>query len=195
MIRYVDGTVPLDACLVSEGREELRGRCETTSGFKSIIRSWLWRAWRARLGVMGGGSGVVVVLVKLELRSGIGDVSMASEWCLGGSETRGWAYMKSLWLGFRRVATVGVYCVEEADDTLGLFRRSYIVLLCTSLYIYLDFTRIMFVESLTIWSVRPCPAACSLCLFSVLLVVILCLLEGGSLFKGWLYRGNGRYSS
>lgn len=79
VIRYVDGTVPLDACWLSEGREEVRGRCETTSGFNSIIRSWLWRAWRARLGVMGGGSGVVVVVVKLELKSGVGDIRMVCE--------------------------------------------------------------------------------------------------------------------
>lgn len=42
--------------------------------------------------------------------------------------------MKSLRLGFRRVATVEVHRVQGADDALGLVRRNrYVTLLCTSL--------------------------------------------------------------
>lgn len=74
VIRYV-GADPFDALLSADCEQELRGRCETTSGFNSIIRLWLWRALRALLEVMGGGSGVVVVVWKLELKSSIGDVS------------------------------------------------------------------------------------------------------------------------
>lgn len=73
VISYVDAVEPDAVLSPSErGGGEGRRRRETTSGFSEIIRVWLCRALRARLAVMGGGSVVVVVVVWLEWRSGIG---------------------------------------------------------------------------------------------------------------------------
>ena len=86
VISYVDIDVALLHVLAGcEGIGEFRRRWERTSGFSSIIRLWLWRAARASGAVMGGGRGVVIVVVKVEWRSGVAVVSGLREHYFGNA--------------------------------------------------------------------------------------------------------------
>ena len=96
VIWYVDAVL-LGGLSPSEDGGEFEGLCENTSGFSSIIRLWLRSAVRALLRVMGAGSGVVVVVVKVELRSGGWDWSV---WCyLSESVPASWRLTSSHYCG------------------------------------------------------------------------------------------------
>lgn len=131
---------------------------------------WLWRALRALPGVIGGGSGVVVVVVKVEPRSGIGNVSKIPEHCFGANSSL--AQLHEV-IAVRIPATFTPVQVlrkgKRAESTLGLFWCSH----CPPLHELLLTLHILLVELLTTVFLQPCFR----CLFPLLIVRPACCLS------------------